>query len=79
MKPAKKTENLDGRPICPIRIGRSAVISKNGKLYHTSPVIALHECTKDHIHFETLNTHYHMSIHPFPLAAAAAIPLQLAA
>ncbi len=79
MKATKKTENLNGRPICPIKIGQSAVIAKNGKLYHTSPVIALHVCTPEYIHFETLNTHYHMSVYPSPFGAAAQIPLSLAA
>ena len=77
--PEKKTERLNGSPLSPIKVGRIAVIPKDGKLYHTSKVIALHECTKDHIHFETLHTHYHMSMTPFRPAAASLIPLGLAA
>ena len=77
--PEKKTEKLNGSPICPIKVGRIAVIPKDGKLYHTSKVIALHECTKDHVHFETLHTHYHMSMTPFRPAAVSPLPLSLAA
>ena len=77
--PAKKTEFLNGSPICPIKVGRIAVISKNGKLYHTSRVIALHECTEDHIHFETLHAHYHMSMAPFRPAVTSLLPVSLAA
>lgn len=75
--PAKKTETLHGSPICPIKVGSIAVIAKNGRLYHTSRVIALHECTEEHIHFETLHTHYHMS--PFLPAAASLLPVSMAA
>ena len=70
-KPVKKTETLHGSPICPVKVGQIAVIAKNGRLYHTSQVIALHECTEDHIHFETLHTHYHMSMTPFCHAAVS--------
>lgn len=77
--PEKKTEKLNGSPICPIKVGRIAVIPKDGKLYHTSKVIALHECTKDLIHFETLHTHYYMSMTPFRPAAVSPLPLSLAA
>ena len=78
-KPVKKTEILNGGPICPIKVGQIAVIAKNGKLYHTSRVIALHECTEDHIHFETVHTHYHMSMAPFHHAAVSPLPVSLAA
>lgn len=77
--PVKKTENLNGSPVCPIKVGKIAVIAKNGKLHHTSRVIALHECTEDHIHFETLHTHYHMSMAPFRPAATSPLPVSLAA
>lgn len=78
-RPAKKTENLSGSPICPIKVGWIAVIAKNGRLYHTSKVIAVHECTEDHIHFETLHTHYHMSISPFQQGAMCQYPVCMAA
>ncbi len=76
---AKKTERLSGSPICPVKVGRIAVIAKNGRLYHTSKVVAVHECTEDHIHFETLHTHYHMSISPFHQGAMRPLTLSLAA
>ena len=80
MKPVKRTENLNSRPVRPICIGKSAVLMKNGVLYRTAPVITLHQCTSDYIHFETLDAHYHLSFSPFPHATAAMqAPLPLAA
>ena len=80
MKMFKRTENLNSRPVRPICIGKSAVLTKKGVLLRTSPVIALHQCTNGYIHFETLDAHYHLSFSPFPYAAAAIqAPLPLAA
>lgn len=75
----KKTEHLCGSPICPIQVGQTAVIAKNGRMYHTSRVVALHECTEEHIHFETLHTHYHISPSPFLPAATSLLPVSMAA
>lgn len=80
MKADKRTENLNSRPVRPICIGKSAVLTKNGILYRTFPVIALHQCKSDYIHFETQDAHYHLFFSPYPHAAAAMeAPLPLAA
>ena len=80
MKAVKRTENLNSRPVRPICIGKSALLTKNGTLYRTFPVIALHRCQSDYIHFETRDAHYHLSFSPNPLAnAAVQTPLPLAA
>ena len=80
MKAVKRTENLNSRPVRPICIGKSAVLNKNGILYRTFPVIALHQCRSDYIHFETQDAHYHLSFSPYPFATAAMeAPLPLAA
>lgn len=80
MKTDKRTENLNSRPVRPICVGKSAVLTKNGTLYRTFPVIALHQYTSDYIHFETQDAHYHLSFSPYPFATAAMqAPLPLAA
>ncbi len=78
-KEEKKNVLLCGQLICPITIGKPAVFAAEGKLYRTSHVVALHKHTMDEIHFETVNTHYHLSMSPFPLAAMSPLPVRLAA
>lgn len=78
-KEEKKSVLLCGQLICPITIGKPAVFAAEGKFYRTSHVVALHKHTMDEIHFETVNTHYHLSMSPFPLAAMSPLPVRLAA
>ncbi len=75
----KRTETLYAGPICPIRVGKPAVLTRGGRLFHTSRVVALHELTPEYIHFETKNTHYHISMNPFGFAATSPLPVSLAA
>lgn len=75
----KKKVMLCGMLLCPITIGKPAVFAAEGTLYRTSDVVALHEQTDEIIHFETRNTHYHLSMSPFPLAAISPLPVRLAA
>lgn len=75
----KKNVMLCGMLLCPITIGKPAVFAAEGNLYRTSDVVALHEQTDENIHFETRNTHYHLSMSPFPLAAMSPLPVRLAA
>ena len=79
MNKAKENKELSGNLMRPITIGKSAIFSSGGQIFHTSRVVALHEQTTGYIHFETLNTHYHLSIQPFPLAAISPLPVRLAA
>lgn len=79
MKKAKQELKLYGRLVRPVKIGKAAVVSAGGRVFHTSRVIALHEQKEDYIHFETQNRHYHLSMCPFPLAAASLLPERLAA
>ena len=79
MKKVKENKNLYGNLMRPVTVGKIAVFSSEGLIYHTSVVIALHEQTKDFIHFETQNTHYHLSMQPFPQAAISPLPVRLAA
>ncbi len=75
----KKKVMLCGMLLCPITVGKPAVFAAKGNLYRTSNVVALHEQTENNIHFETRNTHYHLSMSPFPLAATSPLPVRLAA
>ena len=75
----KKKIMLCGTLLFPITIGEPAVFAAEGNLYRTSTVVALHEQTEDTIHFETINTHYHLSMSPFPSADACPLPVKLAA
>lgn len=79
MKKKKKEVELCGKLMCPITIGKSALFAAGGQIYHTSRVVALHEHNDEHVHFETINTHYHLSMRPFPLAAVCPLPVSLAA
>lgn len=75
----KKTVMLCGTLLCPITIGKPALFASEGNFYRTSIVVAVHKQTEDNIHFETRNTHYHLSMSPFPLAAMSPLPVRLAA
>lgn len=79
MKKEKTKRDLCGKLMRPIAIGKSAIFTAHGQVFHTSRVVALHEMSEDYIHFETLNTHYHLSIRPFPQAVVLPIPASLAA
>ncbi len=79
MKKEKRELLLTGKLMRPITVGKSALFAADGQIYHTSRVVALHEQDKEHVHFETLNTHYHLSMRPFPLAAISPLPVRLAA
>lgn len=80
MNRIKESRQLCGNLIRPVTIGSAAVFSSEGLLYRTSPVTALHEQTKNYIHFETENTHYHLSIQPVPQQTAGSLfPMRLSA
>ncbi len=74
----KKKVMLRGMLLCPVTVGKPAVFAAEGNFYRTSSVVALHEQTEDNIHFETKNTHYYLSMSPFPLAAMSPLPVRLA-
>ena len=79
MKKIKKKVELCGKLMCPITVGKSAIFAANGQIFHTSRVVALHEQDDEYVHFETVNTHYHLSVRPFPLAVICPLPVSLAA
>ena len=60
-------------------VGRGAILHAGGNIYHTSRVVAILEESEDCVRFETQNSHYHLSMSPFPLAAVSPLPVRLAA
>ena len=56
-----------------------ALLHTGGIIYHTSRVVAILEESEDCVRFETQNSHYHLSMSPFPLAAVSPLPVRLAA
>ena len=79
IKALKAVKEMDGNFLSPIRVGKIAVLAVGGKIIHTSRVVRIHEHTKDYVHFETLKSHYHMSIVPFRSAAVSLLPVSVAA
>lgn len=67
MKKAKKEIHLDGSLLRPLTIGQGALVQ------------AIHEQTEESIYFETLNSEYHLSMRPFPLAVISPLHVRLAA
>ena len=45
-----------------------AIFSTGGEMYHTAPVVKIHETETQEIHFETPTTHYYIKPRPFVLA-----------
>lgn len=77
MNEKKKEVKLCGRLIRPVVAGKAAIYVCGGQIHRTSRVVAIHEQTKDMVHFETQLAHYHLSMSPLPLAAVIPVPKQL--
>ena len=75
----KKQIVLNGSLLRPLSVGRGAILHAGGNIYHTSRVVAILEESEDCVRFETQNSHYHLSMSPFPLAAVSPLPVRLAA
>ena len=78
MKHYKKEIAVNGRLLRPLMVGQSAFLYANGRIRHTLPVVAIHEQMEDFIRFETAKAEYHLSLSPFPGAASAMLPANLA-
>lgn len=79
MNEKKKEVKLCGCLIRTITVGKAAIYAAGGHIHRTSRVVAVHEQTKDMVHFETNAAHYHLSMSPFTQAAASPVPVTLAA
>lgn len=71
MKKEKKQIVLNGSLLRPLSVGRGALLHAGGNIYHTSRVVTILEESEDCVRFETQNSHYHLSMSPFPLAAVS--------
>ena len=74
MKKEKKQIVLNGSLLRPLSVGRGAILHAGGNIYHTSRVVAILEESEDCVRFETQNSHYYLSMSPFPLAAVSPLP-----
>lgn len=79
MKQNKKEIHMNGKLLRPLSIGKGAIFHSGGMIYHTAPIIAVHEHSEDMIRFETKNARYSLSLSPFPYAAVSPLPVSLAA
>ena len=77
MKKEKKQIVLNGSLLRPLSVGRGALLHAEGNIYHTSRVVAILEESEDCVRFETQNSHYHLSMSPFPLAAVSPLPCEI--
>lgn len=75
MTKSKKSVVLHGSLLCPLVVGQGAIFYAGGKIYHTSRVVAVHEHSDELVRFETVNSTYHLSMTPFPLAACSPLPM----
>jgi hypothetical protein len=76
MKKEKKQIVLNGSLLRPLSVGRGALLHAGGNIYHTLRVVTILEESEDCVRFETQNSHYHLSMSPFPLAAVSPLPVR---
>ena len=70
----KKSTTLHGTLMYPLMVGHCAMIRCQGQFLRTSRIVAIHSCTADAIHFETLNTNYTLLLGPAPQTAVTVSP-----
>lgn len=75
----KETDRFEWFSAASTVVGRGAILHAGGNIYHTSRVVAILEESEDCVRFETQNSHYYLSMSPFPLAAVSPLPVRLAA
>lgn len=66
----KKVISINGKTLFPLVEGNRAVISSDGKLIYTSPVVEIIEERTDFSCFETMNSVYRVCLEPIPVRAA---------
>ena len=79
MNPDKRVVHMQAVVLAPIAVGNRAILSSGGRVILTSKVVAVHTQTDEKVCFETLNTNDCVTMVPFPLAGAAALPMYAAA
>lgn len=58
----KKNLEIVGQPMYPITVGHFAWIRESDGVRRTSPVVSLERISQSEVHFETVNTLYHLRI-----------------
>ena len=56
MKKRKLELYITGKLMSALMVGRPAIFSTGGEMYHTAPVVKIHETETQEIHFETSTT-----------------------
>ena len=56
MKKRKLELYITGELMSALMVGRPAIFSTGGEMYHTAPVVKIHETETQEIHFETSTT-----------------------
>ncbi len=69
----KKTVNISGNIIYPLKEGKRAVIAYRGDFLYTSRVVEIIELSEDLAHFETMNSIYRVALSPVPVTASMAM------
>ena len=60
MKKRKLELYITGKLMSALMVGKPAIFSTGGEMYHTAPVVKIHETEAQEIHFETSTTHYYI-------------------
>ena len=68
LKKRKLELYITGKLMSALMVGRPAIFRTGGEMYHTAPVVKIHETETQEIHFETSTTHYYIKPRPFVLA-----------
>lgn len=79
MKSEKKRYTLHGRLLRPLEVGQMAALLTDGRVYCTSPVVAVEHADGRRICFETRDGRYSLSLRPLPPAASRSFSSMLAA
>lgn len=69
----KREVHISGKLIFPLKVGNSAVISRQSDIIRTSVVVSIREENEDYVCFETENSVYQVSMKPVANTARAVL------
>ena len=70
----KKTVDLSGHIVFPLREGVEAYIASSKGMVYTSKVVKIISITNEIAHFETMNSAYKVVLEKSPVAMAQTLP-----
>ena len=70
----KKTVEISGHIVFPLREGVSAYIACSKGIIQTSKVVSVKNDTKEFAHFETMNSEYKVTLEKSPVELAQVLP-----